>query len=93
MGCIEYDLPPGRFEWIAEGWFHPKSLTLAAGQSLRVLELQTLENAHVVAARIRNRDGDLRAGLVASRPDGSLVSDDDTVSINGWHWRSCWWTI
>jgi Peptidase family M23 len=86
--CIEYDLPPGRFEWIAEGWFHLEGLTLPPGQSLRVLELQTFESAHVVAARIRNHDGDLRAGLVASRPDGSLISDDDTVSINGWHyWR------
>jgi hypothetical protein len=86
--CIEYDLPPGRFEWIAEGWFHLESLTLPPGQSLRVLELQMLDSAHVVAARIRNHDGDLRAGLVASRPDGSPVSDDDAVSINGWHyWR------
>jgi len=88
--CIEFDLPLQRFEWIVEGRFRLQSITLAPGQSLRILEFQTLERTLAVAARVSNRDGDLRIGLVASRPDGSLISDDSdhTVSVDGWHhWR------
>ena len=50
---IEYPLPPGRFEWRAEGWFNPTQLELAPGQALYLLYFLS-GNGLSVAARIHN---------------------------------------
>jgi hypothetical protein len=86
---IEHSLPPGRFEWRAQGWFNPKEVTLDPGHSVYVLYF--LSGASLsVAARIHNIDGELRAGLVARGPDGGLESRDAAavVAVDGWRkWR------
>ena len=50
---IEYPLPPGRFEWRAEGWFNPTQLELVPGQSLYLLYFLSGSRLSV-AARIHN---------------------------------------
>jgi hypothetical protein len=85
---IELTLPPGRFEWIAEGWFNPIVLDLAAGpepQSVFLLYFLSGENLSV-AARIRNHEGLLLAGIVAKEPDGTFP-DSDSAAVISPSWR------
>jgi murein DD-endopeptidase MepM/ murein hydrolase activator NlpD len=74
---IEYTLPAGRFEWVAEAWFNPTVLNLAPDQSIFLLHFLSGENLSV-AARIRNKGGSLRAGIVAKDLDGSLKGSDSS---------------
>jgi hypothetical protein len=87
--AIEYNLPPGRFEWRAQAWFNPRSVTLAPAESVYLLYF--LSGGRLsVAARIRNVDGTLRAGLVARRPDGAFESRDAAaiIAVDSWRqWR------
>jgi hypothetical protein len=85
---IEYALPPGRFEWRAEGWFNPVALELSASPAKAVYLLYFLgDDGLSVAARIQNDRGTLRPGLVAKNPDGSLLSDDGKGVITVGEWR------
>lgn len=70
--CIEYELPSGRFEWIAEGWFNPVSLQLDRGDSVHLLYFLTESLNLSVAARIRNVDGVMQAGITYK-----TIPDDD----------------
>ena len=72
---IEYPLPPGRFEWRAEGWFNPTSLELGDGQSLYVLYFLSGSRLSA-AARIHNDAQALRPGLVARSADDALRGRD-----------------
>ena len=83
---IEYPLPPGRFEWRAEGWFNPTRLSLGPGQSLYLLYLLS-GNRLSVAARIHNDAGMLRAGLVARGADDTLRAKDGPATIDLGSWR------
>ncbi|MCI0366628.1 MAG: M23 family metallopeptidase, partial [Phycisphaerales bacterium] len=84
---IELTLPAGRFEWIAEGWFNPIVLELAPepdAQSVFLLYFLSEKNLSV-AARIRNHEGLLLAGIVAKEPDGTFPdSDSAAVIAPGW---------
>lgn len=83
---IEFDLPEGRFEWTAEGWFNPTELDLAEGQSVYLLHFLS-DGDLSVAARIHNREGSLRAGIVAKQPDESLEGADGPAVIETDEWR------
>lgn len=86
---IQYLLPPGRFEWRAEGWFNPTRLQLAPGQALYLLYLLS-GNRLSAAARIHNDAGMLRAGLVARDADNTLRTRDGpaTIALGTWRkWR------
>ena len=85
---IAHTLPPGRFEWRAQGWFNPIDLGLATGDSAYLLYFLSGTNLSV-AARIRNDGGTFRAGLVAKNPDGTFASGDGgIIAVHGWHrWR------
>ena len=84
--AIEYSLPSGRFEWIAEGWFNPTVLDLAENQSIHLLHFRNGGNLSV-AARIRNEAGSLLAGIVANDLDESLkVANSSAVILPG-AWR------
>jgi hypothetical protein len=88
--CIEFTLPAGRFEWIAEGWFNPTALSLAENQSIHLLRFVNGEDL-CVAARIRNGGGTLLAGIVARDADGNLEEKEKSstgIVPNVWHsWR------
>lgn len=78
---IEFTLPAGRFEWIAEGWFNPTVLALDENQSIHLLHFQNGEKLSV-AARIRRENGELRARVVAKDlDDGLKVSKLSTVIV------------
>ena len=86
---IEFTLQPGRFEWIAEGWFNPTVLDLAPDQSIVLLHFLHGENLSV-AARIRNEDGQLLAGIVAKDSNGDLRGSSSSVisgAIVSGFWR------
>jgi hypothetical protein len=86
--CIQYVLPPGRFEWRVEGWFNPTQLELASGESVYLLYF--LDDTRLsVAARIRNHEGELRAGLLAKNSDGKFRGDGSAQIATGvWRkWR------
>jgi hypothetical protein len=83
---IEYRLPAGRFEWVAEAWFNPTVLDLGPGQSVYLLYFLSGTSLSV-AARIRNTTGSLRAGIVAEHPDGTLEDSDSSVIIAPKVWR------
>jgi hypothetical protein len=86
---IEFTLPPGRFEWIVEGWFNPTVLGLGENQSIHLLHFLSDENLSV-AARIRREEGELRAQVVAKDlDDGFNVSKLLAVVVPGlWRrWR------
>ena len=73
--AIEYPLPTGRFEWIAEGWFNPTVLDLALDKQVYLLSFlfrKGEDSTLSVAARIRNTNGSLRAGIAA--PDGTIIT-------------------
>jgi hypothetical protein len=86
---IEYTLPPGRFEWRAEGWFNPAALQLEDGQSVYVLYF--LSGTRLcVAARIHNDAQELRAGLVARNADDTVRARNgaDVIALGTWRrWR------
>lgn len=85
---IEYALPPGRFEWRAEGWFNPVTLELSPappGQAVYLLYFLS-DDGLSVAARIHNDGDTLRAGLVAKNPDGGFPSRNGPVIATG-EWR------
>jgi hypothetical protein len=82
---IAYALPPGRFEWRAQAWFNPIDLGLDPGQAIYLLYFLSGTSLSV-AARIRNDGGTLRAGLVAKKPDGTLVPDEGGIITAG-RWR------
>jgi Peptidase family M23 len=83
---IEYALPAGRFEWIAEAWFNPTALELASGQSIYLLHF--LKDANLsVAARIQKSGDALRAGIIVKNPDGTLKDSDSAAVIATGVWR------
>jgi hypothetical protein len=84
--AIEYTLPTGRFEWTAEAWFKPLALNLASTQSIYLLHFLNEANLSV-AARIHNRAGSLRAGIVVKKPDGTLKDEDSSAIIVTGEWR------
>jgi hypothetical protein len=83
---IEYELPSGRFEWIAEGWFNPTVLGLASDQNLYLLYFLSGSNLSV-AARIRNSSGSMLAGIAAKDPDGTLLGSNSAAEITTNTWR------
>ncbi|MGZ8393866.1 MAG: hypothetical protein ACXWWJ_03770, partial [Nitrospira sp.] len=83
---IEFNLPAGRFEWIAEAWFNPKELYLAQDQSIFLLYFLSGDNLSV-AARIRNHCGSLLAGIAFKEPDGSPKGKDSDEVIEPGVWR------
>jgi hypothetical protein len=84
--AVEYILPARRFEWRVQGWFNPAELTLAPGESVYLLYF--LNSTHLsVAARIRNANGLLRAGLAARQSDGKFVDRDSPVTVAVGKWR------
>jgi len=83
---IEFTLPAGRFEWIAEAWFYPKELYLAQDQSIFLLYFLSGDNLSV-AARIRNHCGSLLAGIAFKEPDGSPKGKDSDEVIEPGVWR------
>jgi hypothetical protein len=83
---IEYILPAGRFEWIAEGWFNPAELNLAENQSIHLLRFLN-DDSLSVAARIRNEGGSLLAGIVARDSDGGLRTETSSTVIKPSVWR------
>lgn len=86
---IEFTLPPGRFEWIAEGWFNPKELDLAPKGSIQLLRFLS-DDDFCVAARIVHKDGSLVAGIIAKDLDGKskFKNTSAVISINEWRrWR------
>lgn len=87
--AIEYPLPTGRFEWIAEGCFNPTVLDLASDKQVYLLSFLSGSTLSV-AARIRNTDGWLRAGIAATKPDGTItaVNSEAAISTNVWRkWK------
>lgn len=83
---IEYALPPGRFEWRAEGWFNPVQLQLDAGQAVYVLYF--LSGGRLcVAARMHSDANALRAGLVARDADDTLRGKNGTAIVALGVWR------
>jgi hypothetical protein len=67
--------PPVVFEWIAEGWFNPTVLDLALDKQVYLLSFlfrKGEDSTLSVAARIRNTNGSLRAGIAA--PDGTIIT-------------------
>jgi hypothetical protein len=84
---IEFKLPGGRFEWIAEGWFNPTELDLAPDDSIQLLRFLS-DDDFSVAARIIRRDGGLLlAGIVAKDLDGDLKVKDSSSVITLGVWR------
>jgi hypothetical protein len=87
---IEFSLPAGRFEWLAEAWIDPVSLGLGPGQS--VYPLAFMNGANVsVAARMRNTGGVVWAGIAAKNPDGSNTGADSGVTVTPGVWHQ--WTL
>jgi hypothetical protein len=82
---IEYTLPAGRFEWVAEAWFKPTKLDLGPDQSVYLLYFLSGTKLSV-AARI-NSTGSLRAGIVVEQPDGTLEDANSPVIIVLGVWR------
>ncbi len=85
---VERALPPGRFEWRTQAWFKPIDMGLRPDQWVYLLFFRSGQNLSV-AARIRNYEGTLRAGLRAKNPDGTFESDDGPIiELNRWRrWR------
>jgi hypothetical protein len=84
--AVEYTLPAGRFEWRVQGWFNPAEVMLAPDESVYLLYF--LNGTHLsVAARIRNINGLLRAGLAARQADGKLFNRDSPVTVAVGKWR------
>ena len=83
---IECSLPPGRFEWRAEGWFNPVELQVDANQAMYVLYF--LSGSRLcVAARMHSDANTLRAGLVARDADDTLRGRNGTAIVALGVWR------
>ena len=79
---IEFALPPGRFEWIAEGWFNPTVLDLAANGSIQLLRFLSGEDLSVAVRVVRHEGGLLLAGIVAKDLDGDLKVTNSSAVIS-----------
>jgi hypothetical protein len=90
---IEFMLPAGRFEWIAEGWFKPTILKFAANDSegpidqIQLLRFQNGEDLSVAALIIRHKGGLLLAGIVANDRDDGLKRANSSAVILLDEWR------
>jgi len=82
---IEFTLPAGRFEWVAEGWFNPIVLDLDKNETIQLLRFLSSEDLSVAARIVRHEGGLLLAGIVAKEPDGTFPdSDSAAVIAPGW---------
>ena len=88
---IEFALPAGRFEWIAEGWFNPTVLDLAPNDSIHLIRFLSGEDLSVAARIIRHEGGLLLAGIVAKDLDGDLKVANSSAIISPDVWR--WWRL
>ncbi len=87
--AIEHELPKGRFEWIAEGWFNPVILNLKPEQAIELLYFRSSGTELSVAARIiKDRNNALRAGIVVKNPDATLSPSNSTAIIEKDAWRN-----
>ena len=84
---IEFALPAGRFEWIAEGWFNPTVLDLAPNDSIHLIRFLSGEDLSVAARIIRHEGGLLLAGMVAKDLDGGLKVANSSAIISPDVWR------
>jgi Peptidase family M23 len=84
---IEFVLPAGRFEWIAEGWFNPTVLDLAPNDSIHLFRFLSGEDLSVAARIIRHEGGLLLAGIVAKDLDGDLKVANSSAIISPDVWR------
>jgi hypothetical protein len=90
---IEFKLPAGRFEWIAEGWFNPTVVELVRrreieDRSIQLFRFLSNEGQTVVAAHIlRHEGGLLLAGIVANDRDGDPKTDTSSSVIELGAWR------
>jgi len=84
--AIEYEMPAGRFEWIAEGWFNPIRLDLDSGQAVDLLLFRSGANLSV-ASRIYQNGDVLRAGLIVKNPDGTLSPSNSRAIVEKDRWR------
>ncbi|MCI0389314.1 MAG: M23 family metallopeptidase [Acidobacteria bacterium] len=84
---IEFTLPAGRFEWIAEGWFKPTVTGLAANDSVQLLRFLSGEDLSVAARIICHEGGLLIAGIVAHDLDGDLKVANSSAIISPDVWR------
>jgi len=67
---IEFALPAGRFEWIAEGWFNPTALDLTPNGSIHLLRFLSGEDLSVAARIFRHEGGLLLAGIIVDHVPG-----------------------
>ena len=87
---IEFTLPAGRFEWIAEGWFKPTVLDLAPKDSIQLLRFLSGADTSVAARIIRHEGGLLLAGIMAHDRDGTpkVATSSAIISLDVWRrWR------
>jgi peptidase M23-like protein len=84
---IEFALPAGRFEWIAEGWFNPMVLDLTPNGSIHLLRFLSDEDLSVAARIFRHEGGLLLAGIVAKDLDGDLKVANSSAIISPGVWR------
>jgi len=90
--CIVFEMPAGRFEWLAKGSFNPSILSLDPGQTIDFLHFRNSSVTKLsVAARIFRGTGNvLRAGIIVKHPNGTespSISADGTVVIEENTWR------
>jgi hypothetical protein len=84
---IEYALPAGRFEWLAEGWFNPIAFNLDAGQTVDLLHFRNSGTNLSVAARIYQLGDSLQAGIIVKNPDGTLSPLNSMAILAKDTWR------
>lgn len=86
--AIQFPLPPGRFEWVAEGWFNPLGLDLKPGKTVFLLHFLSGSELSVAALiQSESESGILLAGLIVPRPDGKFRPDAAPVIIEPGIWR------
>jgi len=84
---IEFRLPAGRFQWIAEGWFNPVELDLGPNQSIQLLRFLSGDDLSVAARMIRHKGGLLLAGIVANDKEGEPKTANSSAVILNNVWR------
>jgi hypothetical protein len=85
--AIEHVLPPGRFGWIAEGWFNLIARELESGQAIDLLHFRSSGTNLSVAARI-HKDGDaFRAGIIVKNPDDTVSPSNSAAVVAKDTWR------
>jgi hypothetical protein len=84
---IEFMLPAGRFEWIAEGWFNPIVLDLDKNESIQLLRFLNGEDLSVAARIICREGGLLLAGIAYREADGPQKGEDSAAVIAPGVWR------